>query len=285
MLLRRPNVWIFGDDIDAKLAYDNFKPATIVEVEAASERAHGDGERLLESLCHDRLANRLRGHPLALTKAMDKLQSQSTSNTSSISQAAAVEALNGSEDILGEMARVSKDRRDLVVDMLKRPPASSALTPEGAFYVFPSSMAASARTSRKVPRSTMTRISSSRCSMRKALPPCTVRPLSIPGISASATPPPPRPCAKPAPAFSVSAPHSSKQEACFYKKGEGLCSSPFLFLELTEASLGQFQKQKRRGAKPLAFFIETSFLLRRVRRRNAECGCRLRARPRWRWRS
>ena len=58
------------------------------------------------------------GAPVALIKAMDKLQSQSTSNTSSISQAAAVAALNGPEDGLHEMVRVYKERRDLVVDML-----------------------------------------------------------------------------------------------------------------------------------------------------------------------
>ncbi len=58
------------------------------------------------------------GAPLALIKAMDKLQSQSTSNTSSISQAAAVEALTGPQEFIGEMVAVYKQRRDLVVDML-----------------------------------------------------------------------------------------------------------------------------------------------------------------------
>jgi aspartate aminotransferase len=77
------------------------------------------------------------GAPLALIKAMDKLQGQSTSNTSSISQAAAVAALNGPEDGLGEMVKVYKERRDLVVKMLNEAPGIVCAKPEGAFYVFP----------------------------------------------------------------------------------------------------------------------------------------------------
>jgi len=73
-----------------------------------------------------------------LIKAMDKLQSQSTSNTSSISQAAAVAALNGPEDALHEMTKVYKERRDLVVDMLNQAEGLTCHKPEGAFYVFPS---------------------------------------------------------------------------------------------------------------------------------------------------
>ena len=78
------------------------------------------------------------GAPLALIKAMDKLQSQSTSNTSSVSQAAAVAALNGPEDDLAKMAAVYKGRRDLVVEMLNAAPGLVCSKPEGAFYVFPS---------------------------------------------------------------------------------------------------------------------------------------------------
>jgi aspartate aminotransferase len=78
------------------------------------------------------------GAPVALIKAMDKLQGQSTSNTSSISQAAAVAALNGPEDALGEMVKVYQARRDLVVALLNEAPGVACGTPEGAFYVFPS---------------------------------------------------------------------------------------------------------------------------------------------------
>ena len=89
VLLRHPDVWVFTDDIYEKLAYDGFKPATIVEVEPKLRDRTHHHERLLQGLCDDRLAHRLRRRAGALIKAMDKLQSQSTSNTSSISQAAA----------------------------------------------------------------------------------------------------------------------------------------------------------------------------------------------------
>ena len=56
VLLRHPDVWIFTDDIYEKLAYDGFKPATIVQVEPRLKRPHGHDERLLEGLCDDRLA-------------------------------------------------------------------------------------------------------------------------------------------------------------------------------------------------------------------------------------
>ena len=77
------------------------------------------------------------GAPVALTKAMDKLQSQSTSNPSSIAQAAAVEALNGPQDSVAEMALVYRARRDLVVEALGSTPGLTCHKPEGAFYVFP----------------------------------------------------------------------------------------------------------------------------------------------------
>jgi aspartate aminotransferase len=78
------------------------------------------------------------GAPVAIIKAMDKLQSQSTSNASSISQAAAVEALNGPQDFIGEMVKVYRERRDLVVELLNQAPGLTCHKPEGAFYVFPS---------------------------------------------------------------------------------------------------------------------------------------------------
>jgi aspartate aminotransferase len=78
------------------------------------------------------------GAPTALIKAMDKLQGQSTSNTSSISQAAAVAALNGPEDALHEMVKTYAARRDLVVELLNQAPGITCGKPEGAFYVFPS---------------------------------------------------------------------------------------------------------------------------------------------------
>jgi aspartate aminotransferase len=78
------------------------------------------------------------GAPVALIRAMDKLQSQSTSNTSSIGQAAAVEALNGPQDTIARMCDVYQTRRDLVVSALNAIPELICHKPEGAFYVFPS---------------------------------------------------------------------------------------------------------------------------------------------------
>ena len=77
------------------------------------------------------------GAPLALIKAMDKLQGQSTSNTSSISQAAAVEALNGPQESVETMRLAFERRRDLVVRLLNQAPGIRCATPDGAFYVFP----------------------------------------------------------------------------------------------------------------------------------------------------
>lgn len=138
VLLRHPHVWVFTDDIYEKLTYDGFKPATIVEVEPAlrDRTVTMNGCSKAYAMTGWRIG--FAGAPLALIKAMDKLQSQSTSNTSSISQAAAVAALNGPEDDIEIMRNTYRDRRDLVVAMLNDAPGLTCATPEGAFYVFPS---------------------------------------------------------------------------------------------------------------------------------------------------
>jgi aspartate aminotransferase len=130
-------VWVFTDDIYEKLAYDGFKPATIVEVEPKLK-----DRTLTMNGCSKAYAMTgwrigFAGAPVALIKAMDKLQSQSTSNPSSVSQAAAVEALNGPQESIVAMAKVYQERRDLVVDMLNAAPGITCHKPEGAFYVFP----------------------------------------------------------------------------------------------------------------------------------------------------
>jgi aspartate aminotransferase len=89
------------------------------------------------------------GGPKALVRAMDKLQSQSTSNASSVSQAAALEALTGPQDFIGEMVEVYRQRRDLVVEMLNASAGIHCHKPEGAFYVFPSVHGCIGRTSAK----------------------------------------------------------------------------------------------------------------------------------------
>ncbi|MEO8716220.1 MAG: pyridoxal phosphate-dependent aminotransferase, partial [Acetobacteraceae bacterium] len=118
VLMRHPEIWVFTDDIYEKLAYDGFKPATILEVEPRlrARTVTMNGCSKAYAMTGWRIG--FAGAPVALIKAMDKLQSQSTSNTSSISQAAAVEALNGQQESIAAMARVYQDRRDIVVDAL-----------------------------------------------------------------------------------------------------------------------------------------------------------------------
>ena len=138
VLLRHPNVWVFTDDIYEKLAYDGFKPATIVEVEPKlrSRTITMNGCSKAYAMTGWRIG--FAGAPVEMIKAMDKLQSQSTSNTSSISQAAALAALEGPQRFIDEMVAVYKTRRDLVVSMLNAAPGITCHKPEGAFYVFPS---------------------------------------------------------------------------------------------------------------------------------------------------
>jgi len=137
VLLRHPHVWVFTDDIYEKLAYDGFKPATILEVEPRlrDRTVTMNGCSKAYAMTGWRIG--FAGAPVQLIKAMDKLQSQSTSNTSSISQAAAVEALTGPQDSIEEMRVVYERRRNMVVEMLNQAPGIRCHKPEGAFYVFP----------------------------------------------------------------------------------------------------------------------------------------------------
>jgi len=138
VLLRHPHVHILTDDIYEVLVYDGGKFATIAGVEPKLQ------ERTLTmngvSKSHAMTGWRI-GYctgPKPLLAAMLKLQSQSTTNPSSIAQWAAVEALNGPQDFLKEWRQVFQDRRDLVVKGLNANTGLDCLTPEGAFYVFPS---------------------------------------------------------------------------------------------------------------------------------------------------
>jgi len=138
VLLRHPDVWIFTDDIYEKLAYDGFKPATVVEVEPRLRDRTITMNGCSKGYAMTGWRIGFAGAPLPLIKAMDKLQGQSTSNTSSISQAAAIEALNGPQDSVAAMGRVFERRRNLVVEMLNKAEGLRCHKPEGAFYVFPS---------------------------------------------------------------------------------------------------------------------------------------------------
>jgi len=148
VLLRHPDVWVFTDDIYEKLAYDGFRPATVVQVEPRLRERTLTMNGCSKAYAMTGWRIGFAGGPLALIKAMDKLQSQSTSNASSISQAAAVEALTGPQEFIGEMVAAYRERRDLVISMLNAAPGINCHTPEGAFYVFPSVHGCIGKTSR-----------------------------------------------------------------------------------------------------------------------------------------
>ena len=147
VLLRHPDIWVFTDDIYDKLVYDGFQPATIVQVEPRLR-----GRTLTMNGCSKAYAMTgwrigFAGAPAPLIRAMDTLQSQSTSNASSISQAAALEALTGPQDFIAEMVATYQARRDLVVDMLGAASGITCHKPEGAFYVYPSMQGCIGKTS------------------------------------------------------------------------------------------------------------------------------------------
>ncbi len=138
VLLRHPHVHILTDDIYEVLVYDGGTFATIAQVEPALQPRTLTMNGVSKS--HAMTGWRI-GYctgPRALLQAMTKLQGQSTTNPTSISQWAAVEALNGPQDFLREWRQVFQGRRDLVVQGLNANTGLDCLTPQGAFYVFPS---------------------------------------------------------------------------------------------------------------------------------------------------
>lgn len=138
VLLRHPHVWVMTDDMYEHLAYDGFTFCTPAEVEPKlyDRTLTVNGVSKAYAMTGWRIG--YAAGPQKLIAAMRKVQSQSTSNPSSISQWAAVEALNGPQDYI-EMSRpVFQARRNLVVEMLNNAQGISCPTPEGAFYVYPS---------------------------------------------------------------------------------------------------------------------------------------------------
>ncbi len=125
VLLRHPQVWVLMDDIYAKLAFDGRRIATMVEVAPAlrDRTLTMNGCSKAYAMTGWRIG--YAGGPLPLIKAMDKLQSQSTSNPCSIAQAAAVEALSGPQDSVAAMAAAYQRRRDLVVGHAQRLPGAA----------------------------------------------------------------------------------------------------------------------------------------------------------------
>jgi aspartate aminotransferase len=137
VLMKYPHVWVLTDDIYEHLVYDGFDFATIAEVEPGllDRTLTMNGVSKAYAMTGWRIG--YAAGPKELIKAMGTIQSQSTSNPSSISQAAAVEALNGPQDLLPSWRASFKERRDVVCAMLNDAPGLICSVPEGAFYVYP----------------------------------------------------------------------------------------------------------------------------------------------------
>ena len=138
VLLRHPHVWIMTDDMYEHIAYPPFEFVTPAQVEPQlyERTLTVNGVSKAYAMTGWRIG--YAAGPANLIGAMRKVQSQSTSNPSSISQWAAVEALNGPQDYIGESRDAFQRRRDLVVSMLNQCNGIECPTPEGAFYVYPS---------------------------------------------------------------------------------------------------------------------------------------------------
>ncbi len=136
ILMKYKNLYILSDDIYEHITYDDFKFFTIAQIEKLKSRTLTmNGVSKSYSMTGWRIG--YAAGPKEIIKAMAKIQSQSTSNPTSISQAAAVEALNGTQDFISERSNSFKERRNFVVDSLNNIKGISCLSPEGAFYVFP----------------------------------------------------------------------------------------------------------------------------------------------------
>ncbi|NBR89050.1 MAG: pyridoxal phosphate-dependent aminotransferase [Rhodobacteraceae bacterium] len=138
VLLRHPHVWVMTDDMYEHLAYDDFKFCTPAEVEPQlyDRTLTVNGVSKAYAMTGWRIG--YAGGPKDLIAAMRMIQSQSTSNPCSVSQWAAVEALDGSQDFIAPNALMFARRRDLVVKALNAIPGITCPNPEGAFYVYPS---------------------------------------------------------------------------------------------------------------------------------------------------
>ncbi len=148
VLVKHERVWVLSDDIYEHLVYDGFKFTTpaAVEPKLKGRTLTLNGVSKAYSMTGWRIG--YGGGPEPLIKAIATLQSQSTSNPCSISQWAAVEALEGPQDFLKDWVVAFQERRDLVVAMLNQANGLSCPKPEGAFYVYPSCAGAIGKTTR-----------------------------------------------------------------------------------------------------------------------------------------
>ena len=137
ILIKHSHVYILSDDIYEHVVYEGFKFFTIAQIKELKDRVLTmNGVSKAYSMTGWRIG--YAAGPKDIIKAIAKIQSQSTTNPSSISQAAAVEALNGKQDFIKERAKSFQERRDFVVSSLNQIEGIECLNPDGAFYVFPS---------------------------------------------------------------------------------------------------------------------------------------------------
>ena len=137
VLIRNKKIYILSDDIYEHVKYDNFNFFTIAQISKLKDRTLTmNGVSKSYAMTGWRIG--YAAGPKDIIKAIGKIQSQSTSNPSSISQAAAVEALNGPQGFIKTRSKAFKERRDFVVKSLNAIDGIECLNPDGAFYVFPS---------------------------------------------------------------------------------------------------------------------------------------------------
>ena len=138
VLMRHPHVWVMSDDMYEHLVYDDFEFTTPAQIEPRlyDRTLTVNGVSKAYAMTGWRIG--YAAGPEDLIKAMRKVQSQSTSNPCSVSQHAAVEALNGTQEFIAPNNEIFKRRRDLVVEMLNAAEGIACPVPDGAFYVYPS---------------------------------------------------------------------------------------------------------------------------------------------------
>jgi aspartate aminotransferase len=138
VLLKHPQVWVMADDIYEHIIYDDFEFHSIAAVEPGLRDRTLTLNGVSKAYCMTGWRVGFAAGPSDLIKAINVIQSQNCSSTSTISQWAAIEALDGDQSFIAENVRIFKERRDLVVSMLNQAKGIDCATPIGAFYVYPS---------------------------------------------------------------------------------------------------------------------------------------------------
>ena len=138
VLMRHDHVWVMPDDIYEHIVYDDFEFTTPAQVEPGLIGRTLTLNGMSKAYCMTGWRVGYAAGPDKIIKGINKIQGQSTTHTSSISQAAAIAALEGPHDFIAENNKVFKERRNLVVSMLNQANGITCSTPQGAFYVYPS---------------------------------------------------------------------------------------------------------------------------------------------------